>query len=141
MTIFAWGENSQLHAWTMSSKGALQYLAQGNETASVESINSPGGMPGGFCSLSSNNNKVNTAILWCSIPYGDANAQITNGRLLAYDPETLVTNGDGSKTLRVLWDSQRWGVTYVYNKFMPPIVYKGQVYLSNYNGGVDVYAP
>ncbi|HEX4319637.1 MAG TPA: hypothetical protein VHZ52_01950, partial [Acidobacteriaceae bacterium] len=119
----------------------LQYLAQGNETASVESINSPGGMPGGFCSLSSNNNKVNTAILWCSIPYGDANAQITNGRLLAYDPETLVTNGDGSKTLRVLWDSQRWGVTYVYNKFMPPIVYKGQVYLSNYNGGVDVYAP
>jgi hypothetical protein len=24
---------------------------------------------------------------------------------------------------------------------MPPIVYKGQVYLNNYNGGVDVYAP
>ena len=141
MTIFAWGENSQLHAWTMSPTGALKYLAQSNETASVESINSPGGMPGGFCTLSSNNNKINTAILWCSIPYGDANSQITNGRLLAYDPENLITNGDGSKTLKVLWDSQRWGLSYVYNKFMPPIVYKGQVYLSNYNGGVDVYAP
>jgi hypothetical protein len=141
MTIFVWGENSQLHAWTMSSTGNLTFLAQSNEVASIESINSPGGMPGGFCSLSSNNNKINTAILWCSIPYGDANAGITNGRLIAYDPENLLTNGDGTKSLKVLWDSQRWGLTYIYNKFMPPIVYKGQVYLSNYNGGVDVYAP
>ena len=141
ITIFAWGENSQLHAWTMSPAGKLKYLAQGNETASIESLNSPGGMPGGFCTLSSNANKAGTAILWCSIPYGDANSQITNGRLLAYDPENLVTNGNGTRALRVLWDSQRWGLTYVYNKFMAPIVYKGQVYLNNYNGGVDVYAP
>jgi hypothetical protein len=141
MTIFVWGENSQLHAWTMSPAGAMQYLAQGNEVASIESLNSPGGMPGGFCTLSSNGNKANTAILWCSIPYGDANAQITNGRLLAYDPENLIANPDGSKTLRVLWDSQRWGLAFVYNKFMAPVVYKGQVYLNNYNGGVDIYAP
>jgi hypothetical protein len=141
MTIFVWGENSQLHAWTMAPSGAMKYLAQSNEVASVESLNSPGGMPGGFCTLSSNGDKVNTAILWCSIPYGDANSTITNGRLIAYDPETLLTNGDGTKTLKVLWDSQRWGLAYVYNKFMPPIVYKGQVYLDNYSGGVDVYAP
>jgi hypothetical protein len=47
MTIFIWGENSQLHAWTMSSTGALTYLAQGRETASVSVTNPPGGMPGG----------------------------------------------------------------------------------------------
>jgi hypothetical protein len=141
LTIFVWGENSSLHAWTMSSSGALTYLAQSNELASVESINSPGGMPGGFCSLSSNNGTVNTAVLWCSVPYGDANSRITNGRLLAYDPETILSNGDGTKTLKVLWDSQRWGIAYIYNKFMAPTVYKGQVYLPNYNGGVDVYAP
>jgi hypothetical protein len=35
MTIFVWGENSQLHAWTMSSTGTMTYLAQGRETASV----------------------------------------------------------------------------------------------------------
>jgi hypothetical protein len=141
MTIFVWGENSQLHAWTLSPAGVLKYLAQGNEVASIESLNSPGGMPGGFCSLSSNNNKRGSAILWCSIPYGDANAQITNGRLLAYDPENLVTNPDKTKTLRVIWDSERWGLSYVYNKFMPPIVWQGQVYLPNYMGGVDVYGP
>jgi hypothetical protein len=141
MTIFVWGENSQLHAWTMAPSGAMKYLAQGAETASIESLGSPGGMPGGFCTLSSNANKVNTAVVWCSIPYGDANSRITNGRLIAYDPETLLTNGDGSKSLKVLWDSQRWGLAYVYNKFMAPMVYNGMVYLPNYNGGVDVYAP
>ena len=140
MTIFVWGENSQLHAWTMSSTGALTYLAQGNETASENVTNSPGGMPGGFCSLSSNANKLGTAVLWCSIPYGDANATVTNGRLLAYDPEDMIANADGSKTLKVLWDSQQWNIQYLFNKFMPPIVWNGKVYLPNYNGGVDVYA-
>jgi hypothetical protein len=140
MTIFVWGENSQLHAWQMSATGALTYLAQSDEVASIESFNSPGGMPGGFCSLSSNNNALGTAIVWCSIPYGDGNAQITNGRLLAYDAENFITNtANGNKSLKVLWDSQRFGIPYIYNKFMPPIVWDGQVYLPNYNGGVDVY--
>lgn len=134
MTIFVWGENSQLHAWTMSPAGTLNYLAQGNEIASESITQSPGGMPGGFCSLSSNNNQLGTAVLWCSIPYGDGNSTVTNGRLLAYDPENI-TNG----TLRVLWDSQQWNLGYVYNKFLPPIVDGGQIYLPNYAGGVDVY--
>ena len=139
LEIFVWGENSTLHAWGMSAGGALTYLAQGNEFASANVTTSPGGMPGGFCSLSSNGNALGSAVLWCSIPYGDGNATVTNGRLLAYDPETFVMNADGSKTLRVLWDSERWGVTYVYNKFLPPIVDGGQVYLPNYNGGVEVF--
>jgi hypothetical protein len=139
MTLFVWGENSQLHAWTISGSGTLTYLAQGNEVASANVVNSPGGMPGGFCSLSSNNNALGSAVLWCSIPYGDANATITNGRLLAYDPENLIVNPDGTKTLRVLWDSQQWALAYVYNKFMPPIAWNGRVYLPNYSGGVDVY--
>jgi hypothetical protein len=141
MTIFVWGENSQLHAWTLSSTGTLTFLAQGVDSASIDSLNSPGGMPGGFCSLSSNNNALGSAILWCSIPYGNANAQVTNGRLIAYDPENLITNADGTKTLKVLWDSQEFALAYLYNKFQPPIVWQGQVYLPNYNGGVDVYGP
>jgi hypothetical protein len=72
--------------------------------------------------------------------YGDGNATVTNGRRLAYDPEDLVSNADGSKTLRVLWDSQQWNIQYLFNKFLPPAVWNGRVYLPNYNGGVDVYA-
>jgi hypothetical protein len=58
----------------------------------------------------------------------------------AYDPEDLIANADGSKTLKVLWDSQQWNIQYLFNKFLPPTVWNGRVYLPNYNGGVDVYA-
>jgi hypothetical protein len=56
-----------------------------------------------------------------------------------YDPDHLVTNGDGSQTIPVLWDSQQWGLAFLFNKFNPPVVDGGQVYVPNYNGGVDVY--
>lgn len=136
LKLFVWGENSALHEWSVSKTGALSYLAQSNEYASAKITTSPGGMPGGFCTLSSNKNATGTAVLWCTIPYGDANTQITQGRLLAYDPEHIV-NG----TIPVLWDSQDWGIQFLFNKFLPPIVDGGQVYVPNYNGGVDVYAP
>ncbi len=142
LTLFVWGENSQLHAWTMSSTGAVAYLAQGNEVASAQAPinqNSFGGMPGGFCSLSSNSNKPGTALLWCTIPYGDANASVTNGRLLCYDAENLITNADGSKTLRVLWDSERAAIPFIFNKFDPPVAWNGRIYVPNYNGGVEVF--
>jgi hypothetical protein len=137
--LFAWGENSQLHAWSVSAAGVLTYLAQGNESASVNIANSPGGMPGGFCSLSSNGSTAGTALLFCTIPYGDANTGVTNGRLLVYDPDHFVSNADGSQTIPVLWDSQQWTIQFLFNKFNPPVVDGGQVYVPNYNGGVDVY--
>jgi hypothetical protein len=137
--LFAWGENSQLHAWAVSPAGALTYLAQGNEFASANIANGPGGMPGGFCSMSSNGNTAGTALLFCTIPYGDANTTITNGRLLVYDPDNFVANPDGSHTIPVLWDSQQWNIPFLFNKFNPPIADGGQVYVPNYNGGVDVY--
>ena len=135
-TIFAWGENSQLHKWSVSSTGNLAYVAQSREFASADVRgNPPGGMPGGFCSGSSNGADPNSAILVCTIPYGDANAFVVNGRLLVYDPVHL--NPDGS--LKVLWDSQQWGVQFLFNKFDPPVIDGGQIYVPNYNGGVDLY--
>jgi hypothetical protein len=136
LKIFVWGENSQLHEWSMSEAGKLTYVAQSNETASPDNANSPGGMPGGFCTLSSNDNKPGTALLWCTVPYGDANTVVTNGRLLCYDPDNVVNGG-----IPVLWDSQQWGLAFTFNKFLPPIVDGGLVYVPNYSGGVDVYAP
>jgi hypothetical protein len=140
LILFAWEENSQLHAWTMSPTGSLTYLAQSAEVASVTSVNSPGGMPGGFMSLSSNGNAKGTALLWASIPYGDANATITNGRFLCYDPDpdNYVTV-NGNKQIPVLWDSERWNITYTHNKFNIPVVSGGKIFLPNYSGGVDVY--
>jgi hypothetical protein len=135
-TIFAWGENSQLHKWAVSSTGNLTYISQSNEFASANVRgNPPGGMPGGFCSGSSNGADPNSAILACTIPYGDANAQVVNGRLLVYDAVHLAADG----SLKVLWDSQRFAITFLFNKFDPPVIDGGQIYVPNYNGGVDVY--
>jgi hypothetical protein len=135
-TIFAWGENSQLHKWAVSSVGRLSYVAQGHEYASADVRGEPpGGMPGGFCSGSSNGADPNSAVLVCTIPYGDANAQVVNGRLLIYDPVHLAADG----SLNVLWDSQRFGIQFLFNKFNPPVVDGGQIYVPNYNGGVDLY--
>jgi hypothetical protein len=135
-TIFAWGENSHLHKWAVSSTGNLTYIAQSNEYASADARgNPPGGMPGGFCSGSSNGADPNSAILVCTIPYGDANAHVVNGRLLVYDAVHLAADG----SLKLLWDSQRWGVQFLFNKFDPPVIDGGQIYVPNYNGGVDLY--
>jgi len=135
-TIFAWGENSQLHKWQVSSTGALTYVAESHEYASDNVRETPpGGMPGGFCSGSSNGADPNSALLYCTVPYGDANTQVVNGRFLVYDPVHLATDG----SLKVLLDSQQWNVQFLFNKFDPPVVDGGQIYVPNYNGGVDLY--
>jgi hypothetical protein len=130
--LFTMGENERLRVWRINDDKTLTYLACGNEYASVLVTNTPGGMPGGMLSLSANGNKE--GILWCSLPYGDGNQTITQGRLIAYDAETFV-NG----TVRKLWDSADWNVQYVYNKFNIPVVANGVLYVPNYSGGVDVY--
>jgi len=135
-TLFVWGENAQLHKWAVSTKGELKYIAQSNEYASADVRgNPPGGMPGGFCSGSSNGGDPNSALLVCTIPYCDANMNVFNGRLLVFDPVHLGADG----ALRVLWDSQRWGIAFLFNKFNPPVIDGGQIFVPNYNGGVDVY--
>ncbi len=135
-TIFAWGENSQLHKWSVSSTGKLRYIAESNEFASADVRgNPPGGMPGGFCSGSSNGADPDSAILVCTVPYGNANTSVVNGRLLVYDAVHLAADG----SLKVLWDSQRFAVTFLFNKFDPPVIDGGQIYVPNYNGGIDVY--
>ena len=136
-TIFVWGENSQLHKWAVGPTGKLTFVAQSNEYASADVRGrSPGGMPGGFCAGSSNGGDPNSMLLVCSIPYGDANATITNGRLLVYDPVHLAADG----SLKVLWDSQAWGIPYQFCKFMPPVINGGEIILPNYGGGVEVFA-
>ena len=129
------GQNSQLHKWKVSSTGALTYVAQSHEFASDNVRETPpGGMPGGFCSGSSNGADP-TRHFFCTIPYGDANTNVVNGRFLVYDPVHLAADG----SLKVLRDSQQFAVQFLFNKFDPPVVNGGQIYVPNYNGGVDLY--
>ena len=134
--IFVWGENAALHKWKVGNDGKLTYIAEGHEYASADVRNKmPGGMPGGFCTASSNAQDDKSYILACVIPYGDANKTITNGRLLIYDPIHLAPDGH----IQVLWDSQDWGIAFKMNKFMAPVIDGGDIIVPDYGGRVLVF--
>ena len=137
--LFCWGENGNLRAWSVAANGVATYLACSAEVASAQSPVPSGGMPGGMMCLSANGAMPNTAVLWACIPYFDANTAVGPGRLLAYDATSFGTFGDGSKQLRVLWDSQEWNLGFSFCKFTPPVVANGKLYVPTYDARVDVY--
>ena len=96
-------------------------------------------MPGGMMSLSANGAVPHAGVVWALIPYADANMAVVAGRLLAYDATEFGTFGDGSKQLRVLWDSQDWNIQFSFNKFNRPVVFNGKLIVPTYNDRVDVY--
>jgi hypothetical protein len=137
--VYCWGENGNLRAWSLNPNGSLTYLACSAESASPQSPVPSGGMPGGMISLSADPSAPHTGVVWATVPYVDANQKISAGRLLAYDATQFDTFADGSKKLRVLWDSQDWNLQFSFNKFNRPVVFKGRLYVPTYDDRVDVY--
>jgi hypothetical protein len=140
-TLFIWGENQQLQKWAVSADAPPRHIAQSEDFASPDVRGTaPGGMPGGFCSGSSNGRDPKTYRLVCAVPRGNANAKLVQGHIVIYDPVTAPQNG----FLVKLWDSDDWawsGVNpdakyHFFNKFMPPLIDGGEIILPNYNGGV-----
>ena len=132
------GENSSIRVWQITAH-AITFLAQSAEIASANVTASPGGMPGSFMCVSANGSKAGTALLWTSMPYGDGNAAVTNGRFLCYGLDVFGANGDGTKRLMPLWDSQAQALPFIYDKFMPPVVSGGKVFLPTYDDQVLVF--
>ena len=93
----------------------------------------PGGMPGSMCTLSANGSVANTGILWCTQPQGDANKTVTPGYLVAYAADSFA-NG----ALVKLFDSRQHGITFMFDKFDPPIEWNGEVFVPDYGGNILV---
>jgi outer membrane protein assembly factor BamB len=140
--LFVWGENDNLRAWNIDAEGKTTFLAHGNETASA-GLGGLGGMPGGILTLSADGQTPGSGIVWATAPIsGDANKHVVEGILRAYDAQNFITNPDGSKTIKLLWDSKQIpGNTFKHDKFCPPVVADGKVFVPTYEGRVDVYAP
>ncbi len=133
---YCWGENGNLRAWALANGGASRYLGCSAETASAELQAAGGGAPGGMISLSSSGDS--NGVVWASIPYTDAGRGLSAGRFLAYDAEHFGTYSDGSGALLPLWDSQAWNWRFTHNRFNPPVVWNGRVFLPTYDGEVWV---
>jgi len=138
--LFAWGENGNLRAYSLSPSGRAKLLAHGAEFASANLADpendSLGGMPGGMLTLSASGE--DNGILWATIPAeGDANAAPVPGMVLAYDASEFakVPNHDGVPRLRKLWQS----TGFTYSKFCSPVVADGKLFVPTYDGRIDVY--
>jgi len=131
--VFLWGENSNLRCFRINADFSFEYLACSAEVASAN-CGGTGGMPGGMISLSADGDAPGSAVLWATIPYGDANKDVGPGRMLAYDPEIFL---DGA--IQVLWDSERWGDEFVFNKFNVATAANGRLYRPDYDGTVALY--
>jgi len=136
LTHFCWGENGNLRAWSLANSGASTYMACSAEVASASAPVPPGGMPGGMISLSANGDTG--GIVWASIPYLDANTELSPGRFLAYDAANFGHFSDGSGSIVPLWDSQDWNWQFTHNKFNRPVVWNGKVFLPTYDAEVLV---
>jgi hypothetical protein len=135
---FCGGENGNLRAWALKPDASSVYLGCSSAFASPDSVALPnpsgpkGGMPGWSIALSANGGT--DGIVWGMIPYGDANMELTAGRLLAYDAANLARFADGSGELVPIWDSQQWNWNFLHPKFNRPIAVDGKVLAPTYDG-------
>ena len=158
--LFDWGENECLRAWTMDASGKVKFIAKSAEVASAAladpSVKGEGGMPGGMLTLSANGDHKNTGVVWATAPIsGNANKEVVEGIIRAYDAAMLDSNNnnDGTPRLKLLWDSGRLpndgqNRRFAFSKFCPPFVADGKLFVTTYgslpdkkgnHGRIDVY--
>jgi hypothetical protein len=113
--MFLWGEEDHLRAYRLAADGFV--LDQ------VSEMIVPPGMPGGFLTLTADAADASSAVLWVSLPKGDANHGTVLGRLLAFRATDVKSP---------LWDSDEHGGGHWFAKFCPPTVANGRVYLATF---------
>jgi hypothetical protein len=144
--LFVWGENATVKAYDYdkATSRITGFRADGTDVASAN-VPKPGGMPGGFMTLSSNSGIKTSGVLFASFPpNGNANTQTVDGRLVAYDASSVVTV-NGKKQLKRLRLNPLGNSDYYdygkFSKFTPPVVANGMVYVPTYNPHEDVNGP
>jgi hypothetical protein len=128
--IYVWGESDYLRQYEL--EGTKDRFREQNKAHGP--TRAPVGMPGGFLSVSADDAKAGTGIVWGSHPLnGDANHEVCPGILHAYDAEDV-----GHE----LWNSEQVSKRDSvgnFAKFCPPTVANGKVYLATFSKKLCIY--
>jgi hypothetical protein len=127
VNLYVWGENDFLRSFHLNA-GARRFDLP---AARVGSILPPMGMPGGMISVSADQSRSGTGIVWATVPRaGDANQAVVPGVLHAFNAETL----------SLLWSSTGTGEdTFNFSKGSTPVVANGRVYVASLSNIIGVY--
>jgi hypothetical protein len=133
MMLFVQGENGAVQAVGLNADYSLSWIAAGQEVAS-QGMPPPGGMPGGMLTLTCQAEADNTAVLWALMPwYGNANATVTAGRMVAYGANWV---DEAGPNLIKLWDSADWGIDYLHAKFNILTPFNNRLFVPSYDGRI-----
>ena len=132
------GAGPTLYIWPGGPAPLQAYQFSGstfNTTAlSESSILSPSGYVGGALTVSANGSTAGTGIVWASMPLSTDDTHGTDqGVLRAFDANNVATE---------LWDSEMDDArddAGTNDKFNPPTVVNGKVYLGTFSGTLNVY--
>jgi hypothetical protein len=133
--LFVQGENGTVQAVGLAADFSLTWIAAGQEVAS-QGMPPPGGMPGGMLAVTCQAEGDNTAVLWALMPwYGNANATVTAGRMVAYGANWV---NEAGPNLIKLWDSADWGINYMHAKFNILTSFNNRLFVPSYDGRILV---
>jgi hypothetical protein len=133
--MYTWCENGNLRVGKVAASGIWKFLARSEEVASPYSPVPPGGMPGAMMSLSRNGD--HDGVIWACVPDKDANREITNGRVFAFDASHFGNKmADGDTQIQRLWMSDPH---HTFSKFNPPVINDGRLWVPCYDGTIQVW--
>jgi hypothetical protein len=126
--VYVWPEADVLRAFAFNGSTFTTTPVMQSTVAA------PGGMPGGFLSVSANGAQAGTGIVWASMPFNfDAENNVVSGVLRAFDASDLSVE---------LWNSRLNPVRDdigTFAKFVPPTIANGKVYAASFSGQLVVY--
>ena len=144
--VFVMGENSTLRAFAFNGTTLTATpIAQSSPITAASGVTAPpGGMPGGFLSVSSANAAGTDGIVWSVSPrrsmWRDPAANEIPGPSILRAFTAAPPGADGG-TITELWNSEMdvGDAVGTASKFQPPLVANGRVYVVTYNNKVQIY--
>ncbi len=134
--IFFWSEEDTLRAYDFDGRKLS------TTPAAVGAVRVPGGMPGAFLSVSSNDRAKFNAVIWASHPLnGNANNAVVDGILRAFDATRFVRDKKtGKLIIREIWNSEQNAARDSigrFGKFNCPTIANGKVYMGTFGKKTD----